>query len=91
MAVIDLETAKDVDVKVQELIWWKHAQNCHKKSEKEIEGIGQTFYKNAVSLGDGFQSCLYCSPYLELIIELLCSLLSSQFYDRVVAWSQEHP
>lgn len=29
---IDLEGVKDVESKVKELFWWKHAAACHKQS-----------------------------------------------------------
>ncbi|KAJ7725929.1 hypothetical protein B0H16DRAFT_1735868 [Mycena metata] len=43
---VAIQTTKDVDVKVPELIWWKHAVSCHGHSV--LEGEGNVFEEDDV-------------------------------------------
>ncbi|KAJ7034764.1 hypothetical protein C8F04DRAFT_560911 [Mycena alexandri] len=43
---VAIQTAKDVDTKVPELIWWKHAVSCHGHSV--LEGEGDLFEEDEV-------------------------------------------
>lgn len=46
---INLESVKEGNVKVPEIYWWKHASQCHKKSET-LPGTGGIFVEDAVSV-----------------------------------------
>ncbi|KAK0567772.1 hypothetical protein OC861_002515 [Tilletia horrida] len=42
---VPIESFRQIDIKIPEIIWWKHAHSCHKKSSA-LEGTGGIFVDN---------------------------------------------